>query len=142
MESAWPEVVTAKHRRAFDPALHGFSCLFSDLELDGPLGLALHDRSTFFHMARHQDISHLEPHEITASELAVDGHIEEGKVANVIGDLKAHADRPDVLWQKRTFLTNDPAFIPGRSLRSNDRKVNCGHGFSSIPLTRPTPTLR
>jgi hypothetical protein len=49
-------------------------------------------------MTRHKDIPHPEPHEITPANLVIDGHIEQGKVAAVLRDLKPHADRPDVLW--------------------------------------------
>jgi hypothetical protein len=42
---------------------------------------------------------------------------------------------------KWAFLADDPALVPGRSPWAKDRKLNCGHGFSSILLAHPTPTL-
>jgi hypothetical protein len=141
MEPAGPEVVASEHCRAFDPALDRFARLVGDLELDGPLGLALQDRGALIHMARYEDVPHLQAHEITTPQLGVDGHVEEGEVADVVRYLEPHADRPDMFWLKRAFLTDNAALVSGRDFCTNDRKLNCGHGFSSLRHTRPTPTL-
>lgn len=139
MKPAWPKVVAPEHRRAFNPPLHRFARRLGDLELDGPLGLALHYRCPLFHVTRYKDITHLQPYAITAPELAVDGHIEQGKVADVLRDLNTHADCPNMLWQKWAFLADDPALIPSRGFEANDGKVNGRHGFSSILQARPFP---
>jgi hypothetical protein len=141
MEPARPKVVASEQRGTFDPALYGFARLFGDLELDGPLGLDLQDRGTLLHVARDEDVSGFEPHEFTAPQPAVDGNVEEGEVTDVVRYLETHADRPNVLGKKRPFLTDDPALVPGRGYWTNDRKLNCGHGFSSIRQAHPTPTV-
>jgi hypothetical protein len=78
----------------------------------------------------------LELREITAAELAINGHIGQGKVTEIVCDLKTHADRPDMLWLKRSFLAADAALIGGRGFDANNGKVNCGHGFSSAKPTQ------
>jgi hypothetical protein len=81
-------------------------------------------------------VYHLELHEITAAERAVDGHTGQGKVAEIICDLKTHADRPDMLWLKRSFLADDVALIRRGGLDANNGKVNRGHGFCSATPTQ------
>jgi hypothetical protein len=52
-------------------------------------------------------------HEIAPPKLAIDGKIEEGKVACLVRHLKAYADCPDHAPLERRSLTNELAFVPG-----------------------------
>lgn len=47
------------------------------------------------------DILHPEAHEITGSELAVDGQVEQGQIAQPPSQLKSDPNRPDLLELER-----------------------------------------
>ena len=93
-----------------------------DIELDGLLGLTLNDGGTLPSCARDEENAHFELHNVTATQLAVDGHVEEGEIAGVDHDLEAHADRPDVLWLKLALLADDAAFVPSRGVWQERRE--------------------
>jgi hypothetical protein len=115
--------------------------LFDDFELDRKLSLALHDRCTFFLMTRHEDISHLNPHQITASQLAVDKNVEKRKVLDVLRDLKTHADLPDMLGLQRAFLIHAKALVPSWDFGATEGKMNCAHGSSSVCQAHPSTRI-
>jgi hypothetical protein len=139
MKVARPRVVATEHCRAFGPSLHGFECLFGDLELDGTLGLAPYDRGSLFHITVHQDTASHEPHKITPVEFAIDGHVQEGVVADVVRNLQADTDCPNLLGRKRGFPPDDPTLVPVRGLGANNGKVKCRHGFPppAMPVQAP-----
>src|SRR5207244_1399361 len=90
--------------------------LFGDFELDRPARLFLNNGGTVSDPAAGADIVDLQPHEVTASKLAIDGEIEQGKVARPAFQLKPDPDRPNVLGFQRALLSGETAFVPGSSL--------------------------
>lgn len=62
--------------------------------------------------------------------LAVDREIEQGKISDSPGHLETDPNRPGVLGQERTFLTEDAALVPGRLRRPGFREAWVGHGTS------------
>jgi hypothetical protein len=61
------------------------------------LGFALQQRSPFLVLSRCRYIHDFHRDKITAPQFTIDGHIEQGEVAMVLGQLKPHADCPDML---------------------------------------------
>jgi len=106
MNAAWKEVLRASWGRMGKPIADCCSGLLGDLELDRPAGFPLDYRGTVLHPASHAHVAHLEPHEVAAPELAVDGEIKQSEVASALFKLEPDADRPDLLRSQRTFLTN------------------------------------
>src|SRR5206468_5203965 len=70
------------------------------------------------------DIVNLQPHEVTASELAIDGEIEQGKVARPALQLKPDPDRPNVLGFEWTLPPGETAFVPGSILHDRLRRAD------------------
>jgi hypothetical protein len=58
-------------------------------------------------LAAGTDILNLQPHEIAASELAIDGEIEQREIARAVLQLEPHPDRPYVFGLQRALLTNE-----------------------------------
>ena len=59
------------------------------------------------------DVENPQLDQVARSQFAVDGKIEQGKVASRMAKLKANADRPDVTQPEGCFLTDESAFVPG-----------------------------
>jgi len=76
---------------------HRLTALLGDLELHGPLSLLLHDDGPTGHAFPMRDISDTQLHEITGSELTIDGEVEHGELSDPPRELQTDADRPDVL---------------------------------------------
>src|ERR1700722_858584 len=97
MRPTWKQIILWAYPRGADPGSQRLPGVLSDLELHRALGLLLHN-----YRARSDDISttyipHAQPHQITRSQLAVDGEIEECKLTGAVPDLQSYPDRPDVL---------------------------------------------
>lgn len=90
--------------------------------------LALDDRGALLEVAGGVDIGHFEFHQVTATQFAVDGEVEQREVSVVLGDLKANADGPDMLGHQGALLVDDTAFVLGGSGRSTGKYVRKCHG--------------
>ena len=78
-----------------------------------------------------RDVLDFEAHDIAAAKLAVDGEIEQSKVAHLALHLQSGADRPDVLGLQGRFRANKLAFVPRPSGGGRGIYVlNSIHGFS------------
>jgi hypothetical protein len=113
VKPAGPKVFGPEHQRVVHPLFEGSPGAFRDFEADRFLGLALQDRRPFLDLAGRHDIDDLHPDQIATAQLAVDGQVKERQVAMVLGQLKPNPDRPDMFGLKRSFLADDPAFVPG-----------------------------
>jgi hypothetical protein len=101
--------------------------------------------------APNANVAHPEPHEVAASQLAIDGKIEKRKVTSTPLKLEADADRPDLLRFERTFLAGETAFIPGSLGKTNERRDRGMHGCvldpdrthrsAAHPLARATQSI-
>jgi len=94
-----------------------FAGLLGDLELNRALGLPLHDNGASGDAFAVCDVTHLESYQVTGSELAVDRQVEQGKVADAVGDLKAHPDGPDVFELEGRLLPDQLALVPGLAVQ-------------------------
>jgi len=87
--------------------------LFGDFELNRPARLSLNDGGAVSDPATGADVVDLQPHEVTASELAIDGEIEQGKVARSVLELEPDPDCPDILRFQRSLLPGKSSLVPG-----------------------------
>jgi hypothetical protein len=87
--------------------------LFRDLELHRAVGFLLHDDRSGSHPIALRHIANLQPEEITASQLAVDGQVEKRKVPNSIGQLKADPDPPNLFQLEWELLADQFVLVPG-----------------------------
>ena len=61
----------------------------------------------------------LKPDEIAASQLAVNGQIEQSKVSGAAGQLEANSNRPDLMQLQWRLLPDQLALVPGALLVSS-----------------------
>jgi hypothetical protein len=50
-----------------------------------------------FDLARRIDVSDLEAHQVAATQLAINGEVEQRQLASPLSNFEADSDRPDVL---------------------------------------------
>jgi hypothetical protein len=111
----------ANHQWIFYPLHDGSAGAFGNLKPDRFLRFALKDGRSFLDLTGRHDIDDLHADKITAAQFAVDRHIKQGEVAMVFGQLKPHADRPDVFGFQRSLLTDDAALVPSGPKCANGR---------------------
>jgi len=105
--------------------------------LDGSPGLALDGRGPISNGTANDEVCNLQADQVTTSELAVDGKVEQRQVAEVTFDFKARSNSPDLPWQEWAFLTDESSFVPRRTARSDCWELNFGHYGVSIRPSRP-----
>lgn len=64
-------------------------------------------------------------HQLTAAELAVDGQIEQSRIAMVLGQLQPHPFCPDVFWIEWSLTAHDTTVASGGAKGPNDQLVCC-----------------
>src|SRR5262250_64668 len=107
------EVPGAPASNVGKPRLDRGSGLLGDLELHRPARLLLNDGRAVTDPTADADIVDLQPHEIAASEFAVDREVEQGEVTGSALYLEPNPDRPHVLGFQRALLPNEAPFVPG-----------------------------
>lgn len=95
-----------------DPLQDRLAGLFGDLELHRAACHSLHNRGARPHFSAQQDIVNPQGHEIATPQLAVDGKVEHGEVAQAPLDLQADADGPDLPQFERRLLADELAQVP------------------------------
>jgi hypothetical protein len=85
-------------------------------ELDRSLRLALNDHGARQNLVAMGYIPHMKADQVAASQLAVDGQIEQGQVANRMVVLQVDTDRPDILGLEGWLLADQLALVPGFAL--------------------------
>ena len=133
MEPSRPEILRPGHEWGFEPGFDCFSGPFDDLEAHRPSCLALNNRSSVLDLACRIDVGDREPHQVAATQLAVDGEVEKRQFAGPIGGLEADPDRPDVLGLKWPLLADNPPLIPDGAAGADGWQIGVGHGESSDP---------
>jgi hypothetical protein len=83
------------------------SGLLGDLELNRLARLLLDNGSAVSDPAAGTNIVHLQPHEIAASEFAIDSEVEQGEIAGAVLQPKPDPDRPHLLGLQRSLLTDE-----------------------------------
>src|SRR5487761_2049054 len=94
------------------PCRDGVPCLLSDLELHRPPGLLLHDDCTGSDVTALDDIVHAETDQITATQLAINGEVEQREFARSMIQPQPNPDGPDFLQLKRGLLAKQLTFVP------------------------------
>lgn len=79
----------------------------------------MNNRGPLFDLTRNENIGDLQLDQITASQFAVDGKVEQRWVTMVLGDFKTDANFPDMFRQQWAFLPDNAAFVPGRTACAN-----------------------
>lgn len=115
VQAAGEQGIVRLNVRAVDPGSNRHSRRQGDLELDRSIGLLLHDNRPDSNQGAMRDFPQLELHEIAGAKLLVNGKIEQSEVANRMGQLEAHPDRPDVAEQRR-FLAHELSIVPRNAL--------------------------
>jgi hypothetical protein len=87
MDSAREQILASGELLPGDPGKHRLPCLLRNLELNGPAGLALHDYRTMKDASSLRDVIDAETDQITATHLAIDSKVEQGKVSTTFGQL-------------------------------------------------------
>jgi hypothetical protein len=105
--------------------------LFGDLKADRTPGFLLPNGGSLHGVAMRRNVLDFQAHHIATAKLAVDGEIEQSKVAHLVLHLQPGADRPDVLGLQGRFRANKLAFVPGPASGGHGIYVlNSIHGFS------------
>src|SRR5437764_14727095 len=86
--------------------------LIRQLEFYRAPGFLLPHGGTVDRIAVRCNVFDLEGNDIAASQLAIDGQIEHGKVTDPSLDQQSGSDRPNVLWSERRFSPKTLAFVP------------------------------
>ena len=84
MKAAREEVLPVRWNAIGDPIAECCSGLFSDFELDRSAGFPLDYRGAVPDSAPDAHVADLEPNEVTAPQLAVEGQIEQSEVASTL----------------------------------------------------------
>ena len=111
MKAAREEVLPVHWNAIGDPIAECCSGLFGDFELDRSAGFPLDHRGAVPDSASDAHVADLEPHEVTAPQLAVEGQIEQSEVASTLFKVKPDADCPDLLWLQRALLADEAALV-------------------------------
>jgi len=64
------------------------------------------------------DVLDAQTDEVAPAQLAVDGQVEHGEIANSLLDMEPDTDRPNVLRPQWSLLTDETALIQGRARMS------------------------
>ena len=124
------------HLRRVRPIQDGCPRVLRHFELDRTPGLALDDRNPISDSAADHEVSDPQTDEIAAPELAVDREVEEGDVSQVSRKFETRSDGPDLFWQKRALLADEPALVPWRAYGSRCWELDSGHDEVSIQPSR------
>ena len=110
-------------------------CLLGDFELNGSMGLLLHDDCSRGDAIAMDYVTNTKGNEITGSKLAVDREIEQSELANSPVKLQANANGPDVFESQRCPLSDELALVPRLAAR-----VRCGVQHGSVLRLTCEPT--
>ncbi len=96
----------------FDEILvDGLSCVLGQFEFYRPAGLSLANNGAVHTLAIGAHFVGFKPHHVATSQFAIDGHIEQGKIPDLVCQLQSGTDCPDMLRLKRGLLTGQLAFV-------------------------------
>ena len=132
MKSAREDVSRAGRPERSQPGIQGGPRLLCYLELYGSPRLLLDNRRSISNPAARAYFVDVQFDQITRAKFAIYRQIKEGKVSPHLGDLQSHANGPNVLGQKRFFLSDKQSLVP-RSWAPVDRT----YGHRESTATRP-----
>jgi hypothetical protein len=97
IDPAWKERLTLVQVLLLQPATYSLAGLLGDLELNRPARLPLHDSGSGPHPFIEGHIVDPKRDQVTGSQLAVEGKIEQGQITNPLRDLEPDPNGPDLL---------------------------------------------
>lgn len=97
---------------SLNPYSDRLPCLLAELKPNGTVRLALYDAGPGEDLVAVTAILHVQANPVAPAQLAIDGKVEEGEVAQLLIELQANAHCPDLLKLQRWFLPNEPALVP------------------------------
>jgi hypothetical protein len=113
MKAAGKEIAPVLRFDNGQPFLDGFPSLFGQFELDRARGLFLDNSCAVADPTVCINVVDFQADEIAAAQFAVDRHVEHRDVALSSLYLETNSDIPHVLRFEGTFLTGEPALVPG-----------------------------
>ena len=87
MDPAGKQVLASGQLLPVDPGKHRLPGLLRNLELNGPARLALQDSGAVKDASSLRDVVDAEADQVTATPLAIDSKVEQGKVATTFSQL-------------------------------------------------------
>ena len=88
-------------------------------------------------LAGREDIGDLEPNQVAAAQLAVDGKVEERQFTGPLGDVETDTDRPDMFRFERLFLADDATLVPSGAAGADGWQILSSHDGFSDPACPP-----
>lgn len=98
--------------RFFNPGGDRLPGLLGDLKLHRSMGLALQDHGAWQNALALRDIANTKIDQVAATQLTVNGEVEQSQVSRFLSKLQSYADCLDLLQLERRLLFNQPALVP------------------------------
>jgi hypothetical protein len=122
-----------------EPASHSLMGLLRDLELNRMACLPLHHGGAGSYPPIKGYVVDPKRDEVTGSQLAVEGQVEQGQIPDLMSDLEPHSNGPDLLRLERRLGSDQLAVVPrcGGSVRmAIDSVLHC-----SAPEAKPPSAM-
>jgi hypothetical protein len=113
--ATFEEIIIRLQIGMIDPVANRVSRLFGDFKFNRLPRFLLHHHRPFGNGRTMSNILNSDLDEITTSQLAIDGKIEQSQITNLQGYLKPDANCPDFLQLEWWFLACQLALVPGTS---------------------------
>jgi hypothetical protein len=113
--ATFEEIIIRLQIGMIDPVANRVSRLFGDFKLNRLSRLLLHHHRSFGNARTMSNIPNSDLGEITTSQLAIEGKIEQSQITNLQGYLKPDTNCPDFLRFEWWFLACQLALVPGAS---------------------------
>jgi hypothetical protein len=133
---AWEDVVLGGAATPAEPGEQAVAGLLRQLELDRLPRFLLDDGRAVAGGGVHDQIGDPQPDQVAAAELAVDGQVEQGQVAEPPLPLQVEADGPDLLGPEGRLGTDEAALVPrhdGPRMGERDARLLALHSTSPEP---------
>src|SRR5579872_2022051 len=105
----------------FQPSLYACASRFEQLEPDRTARLLLSDSGSGSHSAAADELTDPDFHDVAASQLAIDGKVEQRPIAQTPFSVEPEPDGPDLLRLESAFCADHASGVPRPSLP--DRRV-------------------
>ena len=93
---AWKGVIVDRSTASLEPGQQAGTDIAGQLELYRPASLLLDHRGPVSHLLACDKGAHLDRHEVTSTQLAVDGQVEQRPIPKAPFTVKKGADRPNL----------------------------------------------
>jgi hypothetical protein len=111
-QTAWEQISALASVDGGEPLADSNMGLFGDFELNRSACLLLNYRRSIANPPARANVVGLEPNEVAALQLAVNGQIEHREITFAVLQLEPHPDRSHVLRLQRALLTDQTSLVP------------------------------